>query len=336
VGLSVSNNGHASGSPAKNIHTIPRRISTNAPTPPSSTNQSIPSSPSPLILPVTEKILQSCLQLPSPVSTPDLAALHEQLNQEQRELFCDPRVAKQLEWFNRVRGSKPSTHYSELAPIGIHIIEAGTPAQTNPDISRADYLFGNSRELEKWLTGPDGTGDKLFVLRDTDWFHTRSETSGSTALEKFRATSGEGLHIEVQLLEKTYVEGENSVTSMPIEEIIERFADKSQTRPPINLLSLRGQDEGTVPWPLSKHCNLLNQAAAFSASSAQTGFVATAGKQSTEVVSRYVDLQSCIHFQIFGQAGAISSWHIDSIGPYTWVSLTLSEQDCTKQRSSSK
>jgi hypothetical protein len=28
-----------------------------------------------------------------------------------------------------------------------------------------------------------------------------------------------------------------------------------------------------------------------------------------------------MHFQIFGQAGAISSWHMDSIGPYTYITL---------------
>lgn len=82
-----------------------------------------------------------------------------------------------------------------------------------------------------------------------------------------------------------------------------------------------GLEDGAVPWPLSKHCGLLNDAAAHSASTSKANFAATVGKQASEIMSRYVDLQSCIHFQIFGQAGAISAWHIDALGPYTHITL---------------
>ena len=103
------------------------------------------------------------------------------------------------------------------------------------------------------------------------------------------------------------------------------MVDQGSLKAPFTLLSLKCTDDGTVPWPLAKHCNLLNQAASFAASTAQSAFYAAAGKQSMDVISKAVDLQSCMHFQIFGQAGAISSWHMDSIGPYTHITLEPNE-----------
>ena len=116
-------------------------------------------------------------------------------------------------------------------------------------------------------------------------------------------------------------DGMYSVESMAIDDVIKTFAERDLSKAPINLLSLMCREDGTIPWPLAKHCNLLNRAAASSASTSNAFFHATASKQSSEVMSRAIDLQSCMHFMIYGQEGAISSWHIDSIGPYTHITL---------------
>ncbi|KAH8588826.1 hypothetical protein B0O99DRAFT_693126 [Bisporella sp. PMI_857] len=254
---------------------------------------------------------------------------YDKINKEQELLLRkDPRVKSQLEWFKRVRDTQGKTYYGASAPVGVHILEEGSPAQTSASPPEADFLVGNSKDLEQWLV--NGSGDKLFLLKDEDWFQTRPRVLGSTILHDLRATTtSKELMIEVQHLGKEMEENKNSVESMHIDEVMQRFAAHDQTRAPINLLSLMCRDDGTVPWPLAKHCNLLNKAAASAASTTQSsyGATATASKQVTEVMSRFIDLQSCIHFMIYGQAGAISSWHIDSIGPYTWVTLEPNIED---------
>ena len=243
------------------------------------------------------------------------------INHEQRILLRDPRAQAQLEWFTRIEDTKPATYYSELAPIGKHILKEGRAAQTSESRKEADFLAGNCKELEEWLIS--GTGDKLFVLRDNDWFNTRPSLSGSEMFNELQAKSmNKTLLLEVQELGKQIGgPNTNAVQPMTIDEILKRWSVRDQSMAPINLLNLMCKDDAYQPWPLAKHCNLLNQAAASCASIAQSAFYATAGKESTEVITKLIDLEACMHFQIFGQAGAISTWHMDAIGPYTYITL---------------
>jgi hypothetical protein len=123
-----------------------------------------------------------------------------------------------LEWFKRVECSIPETYYSKLAPVGIHILEEGSPAQTSCQIKKADFVFGDSRDFERWVL--NGTGDKLFLLRDQGWLNTRPRTSGSTMLRELRANGRSGLLVEVQRLEKEFQFNENSVDRLEINEVI--------------------------------------------------------------------------------------------------------------------
>jgi hypothetical protein len=254
-----------------------------------------------------------------PTSTPNPIIVG--INRQQRTLRRDPRAQAQLQWFKNVVDTKPPTYYSELAPIGIHILEQGRPAQTSENGRDADFLAGNCKDLERWLI--NGTGDKLFVLRDQEWFNTRPSLSGSEFFNELQAKGmNKTLLLEVQELGKQIGDPNvNAVQPMAIDRILERWAVKDQSVPPINLLNLMCKDDAYQPWPLAKHCNLLNQAAASCASIAQSAFFATAGKESTEVMTKLIDLEACMHFQIFGQAGAISTWHMDAIGPYTYITL---------------
>ena len=275
-----------------------------------------------MLSPVTPPIRKLDLQyILTPESTREPSCdpnPYEEINREQQQLFNDPRVAHQLAWLKRIQHTQPPTFYSALASIGIHILENGTPA-SQAESKSSDFLSGTCEDLENWLI--NGTGDKLFLLRDPQWIRTRPETTGSTVLRELQAISDKELLLEVQQLGKLLVPETNSVQPMPIGNVIEHFASSDQSQAPINLLSPMCKDDGTVPWPLAKHCNLLNQAAASASSAVQSRFYATAGKQSSDVISKFVDLESCMHFQILGQAGAISTWHMDSIGPYTYITL---------------
>jgi len=289
-----------------------------------SSEPSISSSPGPLTPPSYNEVLSKRPdeQLYCPESAP-VYNLYNEINEEQRRLLADPRVLQQVERFKKAQENLPKTYYGAFAPVGLHILQYGLSAQTSDIAGNADFLVGDSKQLEDWLT--TGNGDKLFLLRDPDWLQTRPEAYGSTILEELRTTAIDRreMQIEVQHLGKLMSadKDNHSVEPMAIDQVIEQFATRAESEAPINLLSLMCRADGTVPWPLAKHCNLLNQAAVSAASLAQSSFYATAGKQATEVISKYIDLQSCMHFMIFGQAGAISSWHMDSIGPYTYITL---------------
>lgn len=78
-------------------------------------------------------------------------------------------------------------------------------------------MVGDCFQYEKWLL--NGTGDKLFVIRDEAWFYTRPVLSGSTVLDKLKTVSRADLSIEVQLLEKKYGQDKVSVTYLPIADV---------------------------------------------------------------------------------------------------------------------
>ncbi|KAG9244938.1 hypothetical protein BJ878DRAFT_479690 [Calycina marina] len=284
-----------------------------------SSEPSISSSPGPLT-PLSYSRKRSFDQLYCPESPPKSDFYFEINSQQTRLCRDDSRVLRQIFRFKEAQEKESETYYGAFAPIGLHILEKGRPAQTSTDQNEADFLVGNSKDLENWLVS--GTGDKMFLLRDHQWVYTRPESYGSTILEELKSCGIENkeMRIEVQHLgKKLGKKDDRSVSQTLIDDVIRAFADKSGA--PINLLSLQCRADGTVPWPLAKHCNLLNQAAASSAALAQTAFYAAASKQPNEVMTKVVDLQSCMHFMIYGQAGAISSWHMDSIGPYTYVTL---------------
>ncbi|KAG0646441.1 hypothetical protein D0Z07_7446 [Hyphodiscus hymeniophilus] len=302
---------------------------TPPPTPPETGNKSSNTSPSPPPLETRlcdDPTCPDASKIPCNDPTCPYLTQVDNINRQQRILVGDPRSQAQLRWFKEVVDTKPATYYSQLAPIGIHILEQGRAAQTSHDLQKADFLVGDCKRLDKWLQ--NGSGDKLFVLQDEEWFNTRPSLSASEFFKELRAKGmSKTLLLEVQELGKQIGDPNvNAVQPMPIDEILERWHVKDQSIPPINLLNLMCKDDAYQPWPLAKHCNLLNQAAASCASIAQSAFYATAGKESTEVMTKLIDLEACMHFMIFGQAGAISTWHMDAIGPYTYITLEPNEE----------
>jgi hypothetical protein len=246
----------------------------------------------------------------------------ENINARQRNLLHDVRVQHQWDWFQQALQYDPPKYYSEMAEIGLHILRHGKAAQSSRLPAVADFLVFDCREWQHWLQ--TGTGDKIVVLQDWDWFCTRPEVFGSLLLKQFRSRHPQTLKIDVQDYDLVHQgPGTTFVVSKDIDAAIDRFEKDCKRRCPVNLLNLSSKEDGLVPWPLSKHCTMLNEAAAVAVNVAQAKYkgVAGPGKEFSETMTKAIDLQSCMHFQILGQAGAISGWHMDHIGPYTWVTL---------------
>lgn len=245
----------------------------------------------------------------------------ERINVRQTQLYHDDRVQRQWIWFHEALHYEPPKYYTEMASIGIHILQNGRPAQTSHSISDADFLVMNCKEWQQWLR--TGTGDKIILLQDPEWFNKRPEVFGSTLLRHYKSQHPRTLTIDIQDYDLTHDSRSPFVVSQNIDAVIERFEQDGKRRCPVNLLNLSSKEDGLVPWPLAKHANMLNEASAVATNTLQGKFqgLAGPGKEFNETMTKAIDLQSCMHFQILGQAGAISGWHQDHIGPYTWITL---------------
>lgn len=74
------------------------------------------------------------------------------------------------------------------------------------------------------------------------------------------------------------------------------------------------------------YCTLLREAC----EGVRSGTFEVLGEKPTSSQPRFIDLESCVRFQILGQAGAISGWHMDNAAPYTWVTLEGNETEHTQ------
>ena len=216
-------------------------------------------------------------------------------NEKQRRLLNESRVHNQFRWFQDALHYKPPTYYSELAEIGLYILENGRPAQTSRKPSEADFLVMDCDRWQEWLQ--KGTGEKIIVLRDRRWFQTRPEVFGSTLLQTYKQRHPQSLKIDVQDYDRLHEgPGTTFVVSQDIEEAISRFKADRPRKCPVNLLNMSSKEDGLVPWPLAKHCTMLNDAAAVAVNVAQTTYkgVAGPGKEYSETMTKAIDLQSCM------------------------------------------
>jgi hypothetical protein len=157
------------------------------------------------------------------------------INSEQQRYWEDPRVYIQEEQYKSAILSKPPSYYSKLSCVGIDVRE-GQAAKASVNVREADFLFGNCKALDRWLE--NGTGDKLFLLRDPKWLDKRPKIYGSTFLRNLQANGIKSL--EVQHLGKRLKPGENSAEILEMDEVIKSFEDPNQSKRPKNLLNLMG------------------------------------------------------------------------------------------------
>jgi len=241
------------------------------------------------------------------------------VNDQQTRLFRDPRAALLLHTYERADTLYPNTYYSHLAPQGAHILRHGQPAQTGRNPEEGDFIAVNIRDLDVWLG--HGYGGKVMLLRDRTWSTGRPATTSVDMLHEAAAIDPEML-IDVQDYGQIYSDDHPAVRSLKLQEAIARMKDRNQA--PINALNIECKEELLIPPPLVKHCRELANATRYASSQAVrlAGHLTEIGKKTTETIHTHaVDIQSCIKFQINGQAGAFSSWHMDNMGVYTWVTL---------------
>ncbi|KAH9212133.1 hypothetical protein DL95DRAFT_391773 [Leptodontidium sp. 2 PMI_412] len=287
----------------------------------------------PLVPPLTPKVKEHRSELPpppwSPITPPRRIKSEPEpepsfnrtafVNEQQARLFRDPRAALLLHTYEAADTFFPKTYYSHLAPQGAHILRHGQAAQTKDEIADADFLAVNLKDLDFWLE--HGSGGKVMLLRDRPWSTGRPATTSVDMLHEAAAIDPEML-IDVQDYGQTYSDDHPAVRQLKLQEAIARMQDRSKA--PINALNIECKEELLIPPPLVKHCRELVNATRYASSQAVrlAGHLTEIGKKTTETIHTHaVDIQSCIKFQINGQAGAFSSWHMDNMGVYTWVTL---------------
>ncbi|CZT41614.1 uncharacterized protein RSE6_01373 [Rhynchosporium secalis] len=250
------------------------------------------------------------------------------VNKQQTRLFRDPRAALLLHTYEAANTLFPNTYYSHLAPQGAHILRYGQAAQTSEVVADADFLAVTIRDLDSWLQC--GSGGKVMLLRDRPWSTSRPSTSSSTILQEAAAIDPD-MVIDVQDSGQEYSDEHPAVRGLRLQDAIVRMNDRKQA--PINALNIECKEELLIPPPLARHCRELVNATRYASSRAVrlVGHMTEIGKKTTETIHTHaVDIQSCIKFQINGQAGAFSSWHMDNMGVYTWVTLEPTVEYSTK------
>ncbi|KAL2071265.1 hypothetical protein VTL71DRAFT_12500 [Oculimacula yallundae] len=294
----------------------------------------------PLVRPVTPKVQEQGFYTPgsnhlppqphwSPITPPRNLIIKPEpkppfnrtafVNEQQTRLFRDPAAALLLHTYEAADQLFPNTYYSHLAPQGAHILRHGQAAQTNEVVADADFIAVNLTDLDMWLG--HGSGGKVMLLRDRPWSTGRPSTSSSSILEEAAVIDPE-MVIDVQDSGQQYSDEHPAVRGLRLQEAIARMKDRNQA--PINALNIECKEELLIPPPLAKHCRELVNATRYASSRAVrlVGHKTEIGKKTTETIHTHaVDIQSCIKFQINGQAGAFSSWHMDNMGVYTWITL---------------
>jgi hypothetical protein len=121
--------------------------------------------------------------------------------------------------------------------------------------------------------------------------------------------------IEIQCWGKPDKEPLNEL--IPTIEFRDRWntANGAITCGPMNALNI----SGTInpPWPLTTRCGMLDDIV--------NTLTPVVGKKITKILD--TDVESSLRFQLLGQAGAFSGWHVDFLAPITWVTLEKNDED---------
>ncbi|KAG4427236.1 hypothetical protein IFR05_017282, partial [Cadophora sp. M221] len=260
----------------------------------------------------------------SPTTSPheniSLAQRISSVNSQQERLLRDQRVSALLRAAQSAIESHPKTHYAHVAPQIIKILQKGSAARTSLDPEHADFLALNVEELDDWME--NGTGDKIILLRDRPWVIDRPKGAAGRVLSDASHLEKD-LQIDIQDFGVEWSSKDPAVRKGLIQEAIQRLA--KPTNMPINALNLQCYSPNLTPPPIANHCDTLLNAttsASFKATKIVQGRDPDVGKEYIDVVHKFAtDIRACISFQILGQAGAFSPWHIDNLGVTTWLTL---------------
>ena len=235
------------------------------------------------------------------------AAAIEANEQQHRLFYEDPRrVALEVAWAE----AEPDSWFSKLGQVGRHIFQ-GTPASCFGD--NKTYTLGTSTAISNLLLA--AKEPEIYVIRDRRWLLAREQQTLNDYLQELRTEAGPNQELDVQDL--GLPADRPAVSPMKVATCVARF-EESRGRVsarPLNLLNLSYENMELTPLPLARHCKLLRDACNSLANLNKIAF------KSKRKIQSPADIQSCQRFRICAQAGAISSWHMDNLAPYTWVTL---------------
>lgn len=242
-------------------------------------------------------------------------------DQQRRLLTVDHRAVElRRQYQDHIKGGLVS-YLAKLSKLALWILESAEPGRnwhgsccTDVSQEEADYFLLTQESHNRWLR--DGNGMKLVVVRDPKYNETRKDRVSITGLWKNilrldKATSGK-MRIDVQ----DFSGPEPKVKKILVSDAYHRWKMSvgvvSDSNPPMNLLNLASQSVPRLAG-IEKHMTFLDDVILDAEDKRALG----PGKKYTSAT----DIKGCRWLRILGQAGAISGWHRDNLGPFTYVTL---------------
>jgi hypothetical protein len=208
-----------------------------------------------------------------------------------------------------------------------HIFEQGRPARcwspgsTSVTQEDADYWLLTEAQHEEFAW--DGDVNKPMVIRCANF---RARQVQSTRMELFEKLTmhPNKFQVDVQRYGK-----QHTTESYSIAKAIEMWEDRpfefSDQNPPLNWLNLSNHRQGIQLTGLVKQYTMLAEACEMSDQMNRSNF----GKGDTGTVA--TDIRNSFQFTILAQRGAVSSWYMDTMGVWTWVTLQGNKNDDTER-----
>jgi len=252
---------------------------------------------------------------------------------QQQVLFEDPRrLELEKIWKEKVE-TNDNSYWAYAGEIALHIYEGGRAARpytegkahgvTEWSYDEADYLLFTEDEYFEWLQ--KNLPPRPVVVRDAAARRQRAMASTEDFLDDL-GIMAESL-VDVQHWDP--VTGGMTTTQKRGRELKETW--HTVTGSPLNLLNLGDHSLHQFPNAiaatpacgfLQKLCGLTNDAIYYSLPRGHREEPGSRGpgKKPIECYAP-TDIKNCAQLRIAAQAGAVSSWHADMLGPFTVVTV---------------
>jgi hypothetical protein len=139
-------------------------------------------------------------------------------------------------------------------------------------------------------------------------------------------------YLQVHIQDLALPISEIEVRAVPVPEPVNRVRkfpkSFSNEIAPLNMLNLTNKTHGAIPQSIYQEFALLQKACQYStdAKMLSKGHASHAGKEQVGFCTAN-DMMNCIQFRIFAMRGAVSGWHMDNAGVWTWIQLEGNSND---------
>jgi hypothetical protein len=276
---------------------------------------------------------------------------------QQDRLFDDPRRHKLLAEYESNKSTGSKTHLTHLGNFAMFVFQNGRPARvwtaSAPDSNEilglgidyhsphgpcsciykdADVLLLTEEEHSVWASRNQPL--RMVIVRDQNFTGRRPVKTMETWIsEMSRIPKSRNPAIDVQCLGREDIEP--AAKSLPLHDTLQRLKQSNDDKPisddkaPINLLNIADNVPGHWPKGLAKHYPLLFEAIAYCDGTIYRTLNEQANLASKEqgvgkptlMAFSPTDIQKCAQFRILAQRGAVSGWHMDNCGVYTFIVL---------------